>query len=463
MQADASTVEYEIRVTYDLSGTTWTLYKRYSDFDTLLKTLAETQGNLPELPQKTLWKKTNPDFLERRRILLQDFLQVILRRRDLATSPEVSAFLCIHKHLPDILLYLPNLLHSTHVGLVIKGIAADGNSLYCLGREESPAYRFETYLKNWRGKANQPIGSAFMISRDQREVAWKVPFEANPTSLCWEPSLTVLACGMEDGRVICVRVCTELGSTKYEPYCELHLHYQAVVGLALDFRSAFLYSCGKDNRLCICELNTESLIAEMVLPGPQCTAFTVFQGRAFLATEAGQVHVYEVSPSALIFRASLKPGVVSPVKALIVNEQFIALGHEVGVVSLYANSERLNPENQLCILEGTQSVRSLEFSDNELFVGTKTGCIVAWDLASQRLIYSWKAHTGGVYSLQWDRTERHLHSGGWDRTVKFWQLAEHWQNPEVLEQQSQYLGQVEVQQPVRRSADEEDDLMGWDS
>mmetsp|Transcript_9656 Transcript_9656/g.18847 ORF Transcript_9656/g.18847 Transcript_9656/m.18847 type:complete len:477 (-) Transcript_9656:3181-4611(-) len=463
VKSDDSTVEYEIRVIYNLTKASWTIRKRYSEFDTLLTTLTETHYLLPDLPQKTLWKKTNPDFLERRRVMLQEFLQILLRRRELATCPEVSAFLCIHKHLPEVLLFLPAQLHITNVGLVVHDIIVDGSSIYCIGREESTAYRLETYFKNWSSKARDPIGSAFMIKKNQEEIGWTVPFESNPTALCWERSLTVLAVGMEDGRVVCVRVCTELDSAKYEPYAELHLHYQAVIGIALDYRSAYLYSCGVDNRLCVCELNTEALVAEMVLPGPKVSAFAVYENRAFLATEAGQVHVYEISPSSLIYRVSLNSSIASPVQALSVNKNYIAAGHETGAVSLYAHSDRLNPESQLGILQGIPDVKAIALADTELFVGTKSGCISAWDIATQRIIYSWKAHHGGVYGLYWNEAERQLSSGGWDRAVRLWQLSESWQTPEVLEQQAQFLGQVEVAQPVRRSADEEDDLMGWDS
>jgi WD40 repeat protein len=458
-----SAVEFDIQVTYNVTGTTWTLQKRFSEFDSLLKTLAETHHLLPDLPQKTLWKKSDPDFLERRRILLQEFMQVLLKRRELATSPEVSAFLSIHKNLPEVLLYLPNLTHTAPIGLVVRSVTADGNNLYCLGREESPVSRFETYFKNWRSKQTDPIGSAFLLKQDSHDVAWKLPFLTYPTALCWEPALTVLACGLDDGRVVCVRVCTELDHAKYEPYCELHPHYQAVVGLALDYTRAYLYSCGQDNRLCICELNSESLVAEMQLPGPTISAFAVFQGRAFLATEVGQVHVYDISPSTLVYRATLNPSVGSPVKAIVVCELFIATGHDTGAVSLYANTARFNPDAPVRMLQGSPKAKALVLAGNELFVGTKSGCITAWDLQLNRMVYSWKAHIGGVYGLSWDSSARILHSGGWDRTLKTWQLAEFWQSPEVLSQQTQFLAGAEVQSPVRRSAYEDDDLMGWDS
>jgi U3 small nucleolar RNA-associated protein 12 len=60
----------------------------------------------------------------------------------------------------------------------------------------------------------------------------------------------------------------------------------------------------------------------------------------------------------------------------------------------------------------------LNFS--QIAVGTKTGDILLYDLASSSLIETIKAHVGTVWSLHIPAEKQSLISGSADKSVKFW-------------------------------------------
>lgn len=58
----------------------------------------------------------------------------------------------------------------------------------------------------------------------------------------------------------------------------------------------------------------------------------------------------------------------------------------------------------------------------QIIVGTKTGEILIYDIASSTLIETIKAHTATVWSMHIRPDERGLVSGSADKEVKFWDL-----------------------------------------
>ncbi|CAK7229478.1 hypothetical protein SCUCBS95973_007236 [Sporothrix curviconia] len=81
------------------AGHSFCVYKRYSEFDTLRRRLlasfpqARGGGALPPLPPKTVLGNFRPEFLEKRRLGLQYFLNCILLNPEFAGSPVLQDFL----------------------------------------------------------------------------------------------------------------------------------------------------------------------------------------------------------------------------------------------------------------------------------------------------------------------------------------------------------------------------------
>lgn len=60
----------------------------------------------------------------------------------------------------------------------------------------------------------------------------------------------------------------------------------------------------------------------------------------------------------------------------------------------------------------------------QIAVGTKSGEILIYDLASSSLIDTIKAHTASVWSLHVRPDEQALVSGSADKDVKFWEFEQ---------------------------------------
>lgn len=71
----------------------WVLRKRYSDFETLQKTLRVTFPNLPALPGKSLFTLKKDQDIEKRRIGLDVYIKDLVKRGDIYSDMTFSKFL----------------------------------------------------------------------------------------------------------------------------------------------------------------------------------------------------------------------------------------------------------------------------------------------------------------------------------------------------------------------------------
>lgn len=80
-----------------LEGGPMIIRKRYSEFDDLRSKLAQTfphsRAAMPELPPKSAIWRTQPRFLERRKIGLSYFLNCVLLNPEFAGAPVLKDFI----------------------------------------------------------------------------------------------------------------------------------------------------------------------------------------------------------------------------------------------------------------------------------------------------------------------------------------------------------------------------------
>ena len=69
---------YIIEMSKKGDGEKWTIEKRFREFDDLNKSLKKVYRNLQNLPAKTVFPLKDVDGIERRRVELQQYLQVIV-------------------------------------------------------------------------------------------------------------------------------------------------------------------------------------------------------------------------------------------------------------------------------------------------------------------------------------------------------------------------------------------------
>lgn len=82
----------------------WRVRRRYKAFDALWGDLAEMldRRHLPALPPKTWFRDYSAGFLEKRRVLLEDWLALCVRIPVLANSDALTNFLGVHKMIPTL-------------------------------------------------------------------------------------------------------------------------------------------------------------------------------------------------------------------------------------------------------------------------------------------------------------------------------------------------------------------------
>jgi hypothetical protein len=82
---------YTIAVQWD-ADSYWTVSKRFSDIDALHNLVAQKVANLPQLPPKKLLFNRDPEFVNKRKNDIQQYLNELFKIEHITIFPEVQAF-----------------------------------------------------------------------------------------------------------------------------------------------------------------------------------------------------------------------------------------------------------------------------------------------------------------------------------------------------------------------------------
>ena len=91
--AGANAVFFNIVLGFQKNNKTWTIQKRYSEFDALDKYLKDIYPNMPSLPGKTLFKLSEAKAIEDRRKVLIIYLKGLINRKDMRSCIIFRKFL----------------------------------------------------------------------------------------------------------------------------------------------------------------------------------------------------------------------------------------------------------------------------------------------------------------------------------------------------------------------------------
>ncbi|KAJ7068170.1 quinon protein alcohol dehydrogenase-like superfamily [Mycena amicta] len=152
----------------------------------------------------------------------------------------------------------------------------------------------------------------------------------------------------------------------------------------------------------------------------------------FVALSSNALEVYNIPPP-------IKPKETSPEATRLYSVDLP--GHRTDVRTLCLSSDdRLlasasNGSLKIWNIKTTSCIRTIPCGyaicstflpgDRQIAVGTKTGEIQIFDLASSSLIETIQAHTGTVWSVHVRADEQMLVSGSADKDVKFWEFENH--------------------------------------
>ena len=71
----------------------------------------------------------------------------------------------------------------------------------------------------------------------------------------YDPLLTLLSIGLENGNIHILRIQTERNFSKYDEFCLVKKHTDRITGIAFDPRTAAMFSISKDKCLLVTDIS----------------------------------------------------------------------------------------------------------------------------------------------------------------------------------------------------------------
>merc|ERR1719282_1595977 len=93
VEEDGNDKHWEYGVEIETNGTYQIVFKRYSDFKALSEALSQHYADCPALPRKHRFCRQTPEFAERRRTELDDYIRSLQENPKLADHKAFKAFL----------------------------------------------------------------------------------------------------------------------------------------------------------------------------------------------------------------------------------------------------------------------------------------------------------------------------------------------------------------------------------
>lgn len=436
---DRHVTYYSVAVTHVPLGRRWSLQHRYKEFDHLRSQLLSLFPCIPSLPPKSLWNRTDPVFLAQRRTQLDSFIRAIAQRSDLVRSPLVREFLQIGKYAPEV--QIPEPMLRTQCALDAQGIrlAVSDRTVITISAGKSSTFTqlYQRLEPDWTYRS-----------------IWKTPLSSNPTEICFDPLLTLLAIGLESGLIVVFRVYTELNCEKFDLFCELPAHISAVRGLAFNYTNSHLYSTAEDCRLLVTDVNSETLLADITLTDrPKSMQFVQAVGRIYLALSRKFV-IFSTETAEPVITATLSSASHLSVLSAVPARARVWAGTSNGTIEVYRlgmlDCEQTSHLDQVLNWKGC--ITALAASNGEMYAGNDQGLVGIWSLTDCVLLSVLRIDSQCIRALCWNPADSSLLvSCGGEKSLKVYELPPNW-SPEVQSVSTQVGGWSVA----------EEDLAGWD-
>lgn len=476
VKSPKAVVFYTIRVNYLPSALSWTIDKRYSNFDDLHSELASKFISIPTLPGKTFWRRTSNEFLEERKQQLDEFLKYIISRPEILASEELRAFLRINDYIPAVDIRKPEKMIDFPMESRIISTILSGSYLLVASSDLDWLSSMDFLLLNRKSKSSSsvPMSSVtlYRIKLDQSSIeeVWRIPISSRITAMVWSEELTILCVGCADGSILSYRISTELEWREYSEFCTLQLHTEAILDLMVNYRNSIMYSCSADSSLSIIRLNTMNVFKTLELPSNNPVGMDASweNERLFLAMTEGNILIFDISSEQPVLKfmfVTPNPPIISVTFDSQQKKIFIA--HNTGAIDVYGkapgNCELYRTLNILMM--GKEDISCMKYipSKKEIAVGYKSGNICFFNSITGVAIYVWKAHDEGVLSIQYFEENSMLMSTGGDKRISLWNLPQYWRDPEDVNREVANLEtalESEHMQKIKRNI-KKDDLKGW--
>ena len=459
---------YKIQIYDNLTKESWTLDKRYSEIDFLHKTISKLYPNIPPMPGKTLFKIKNKDQLDKRKSQLETFLRECINRKDIESNESFKAFLEIDKHSPDLVYNAPTIIYENNelpLGVRDFVFFEEYSILFIVCCDMNITSRVDAYITNtnlpWEKKTNEHISVgavfAFKVIENKRgntymfEKLWAKSFPEQTGTVYFNKKGLYLGVGLDSG----------------------------VMGLALDEKNQYIYSCGSDKKFMLNDISNYSKPLEIAQSTHGFTAliFDNENERLFLTDEGGVLRIFLTNTYPPTLVNSIQTHTTNCIRALDIDykKQYIFTGTNKGDISILdlGNPGKEKLVKEISYFGGNLEIRILRYNrdKHELYSGDQKGKITVWSLKTGQSIYAWQAHSGAITQMRYDNKSKRLLSMAKDKKIIYWQIPDSWVSDTVKKFEENSIREINANRAAERMKkynkeneddSDEDSLDGWD-
>ena len=484
---------YQVEITSRITKNSWKIDKRYSEFKKLHDAMLKIYPRLPKIPGTTLFKVTSPEALKSRQKALEAFLRSCVQRRDILQNKLFKEFLELEKNAPEIVgndvdLYydykkLPLGCRNFKVIPHRKIMVVCCSNMNILSRSNVMLSNISFSKKNDDDKV--PMGALFIYQCEpsKEEVyaihkIWAKPFPIQTGTLYWEDQNQILSVGNDDGKIYVFKPKPNCYYDEMEQIAEYNVHTDRVMGIGIDVKTNFLYSCSTDKTFWVSDLlrSKNSQMINSTEVGYTNLELDQENRRIFLTTEHGEIYVYSIVSYPPILVRNMQTSSLSSIRAFHIDKTngYIFTGNVGGKICIMnlppVNKEKLMSEiSNFGVGEMKIRVCVTNPANRELMTGDESGRVVIWSLKIGKPIYLWHAHDMAITQMQYEKDNRQLWTGGKDLRIKLWILPEKWVSEEVdlFDKEEKYniadesIEKKEKKEGEEEDEEDEDDVTGW--
>lgn len=485
---------YQVEITSRITKNSWKIDKRYSEFKKLHDAMLKIYPRLPKIPGTTLFKVTSPEALKSRQKALEAFLRSCVQRRDILQNKLFKEFLELEKNAPEIVgndvdLYydykkLPLGCRNFKVIPHRKIMVVCCSNMNIISRSNVMLSNISFSKKNDDDKV--PMGALFIYQCEpsKEEVyaihkIWAKPFPIQTGTLYWEDQNQILSVGNDDGKIYVFKPKPNCYYDEMEQIAEYHVHTDRVMGIGIDVKTNFLYSCSTDKTFWVSDLlrSKNSQMINSTEVGYTNLELDQENRRIFLTTEHGEIYVYSIVSYPPILVRNMQTSSLSSIRAFHIDKTngYIFTGNVGGKICIMnlppVNKEKLMSEiSNFGVGEMKIRVCVTNPANRELMTGDESGRVVIWSLKIGKPIYLWHAHDMAITQMQYEKDNRQLWTGGKDMRIKLWILPEKWVSEEVdlFDKEEKYnIADESIEKKEKKEGEEdddeedEDDVTGW--
>lgn len=494
---------YRIKVIDYFKKTSWTLDKRYSEFESLYKSLQEIFSQVPQTPGKTLFKVSSIEAIKKRQKDLEKFLKECINRKDIFSTKELKNFLDLETHCP----HLTNINPSEegkleNIPLGVRDFIYDNKEgvIFMCCSDMNIISRADSMLSNFRfpwekkSEENVPLGGAFCFRVQKLEIGfefvrcWSKAYTVQTGIINFDKKTLTVAVGLDDGSIFLYKVEPESNFSKFSDLKNIKPHNDRVMGIEFDSDLGKVYSVSTDKLFLVSDINyekSEPIIVNKGQYGYTNIFYDKENQRCFLTNEGGQIEVYLTNNFPPNLVTSFKTSSGGCIRGLNINlkKQLMFTTDMIGkitVIDLNIPGKEKNI-SEISTFGAKSKLRIAVFDGNnsEIITGDEDGRITIWSLKNGESIFVWVAHPkSAITQMVYDEDNRLLWSGAKDKSIKIWKLPEKWVSDDILDFEKNELKRINdiiAERKIKKkmelmnddedeyasSGSLEDDLNGW--